>query len=118
MDAEVDRLGSHPESEAGEQSGTGAGAAENVEEDAAFRKGLVNTDMGHAESATARRDVAECVASQESVQALDIRLVLKRNMVMHGHVPQTQPVGGAFDEHSASRMQEHKPAPRRRMDLE
>src|SRR5207245_6681440 len=75
VDAAVDLLGREPDREAAEHGRARARAAQDVEADAAVRKGLVDADMGRTEPAAAGADEAERAAGQEAVQAPDVRVV-------------------------------------------
>ena len=68
---------------AGHHGGADAGADEDVEHHAAFAERLVDADMRRAETAAAGGDEAERPATEKADQAVDIDLVLQRDVVMH-----------------------------------
>ena len=84
--APVDLLGLEQQRKAAEHRRADAGAAENVEDEAALGEGFEDADMGRAETAAAGGDVADRAPGQEAVQALEVEVVLERYVVMHPHV--------------------------------
>ena len=97
VDAPVDLLGREQHGKAADHRGADAGAAEDIEVRAALRKGFEHADMGRAEPAAAGGDVAGRASGQEAMQALEVEVVLQRDVVVHPHVTPGEPGGGALD---------------------
>ena len=71
--------------------------------------------MGRAETAAAGRDIADRPSGQESMQALEIAIVLDRYVVMHPDLALLEPGSGALDRAGAAFVQADETAARRRM---
>ena len=94
-----------------------AGADKDVEGHAAFAERLVDAGMGGAEAAAAGGDESDRATGQETDQAVDIDLILERDMVMHEAGQAREPCRGAGDFAASVIMDTHDPPRRHRMDL-
>ena len=94
-----------------------AGADKDIEHHAALAKGLVDTDMRRSEAAAAGGDESDRATGQEPDQAVDIDLILERDMVMHEAGQPSKPGRGAADFTAPPVVNANEAARRRGMDL-
>ena len=116
--ADIDLLGREQHRKSTKHGRAGAGAAEDIEVYAALREGLEHADMRGAEAAATGGDIAHRTSGQESMQAPEVEVVLKRHVVVHPHVVSIEPGSGAINPAGALLVQANQSSPRRRMRLD
>ena len=94
-----------------------AGADEDIEHDAALAERLVDADMRRPKAAAAGGDESERAAGHEPDQAVDIGLILQRDMVMHEARQAGEPGRGAADLAAAPLVNANQAARRGGMNL-
>src|SRR5204862_8037339 len=93
-----------------------AGADKDIEPHSALAKRLVDADMRRAKTAAAGGDESDRAAGEKADQAVDIELILERDVVVHEGRQPLEPRRGAADLAAAPVMNAHAASRRSRMN--